>query len=120
MTSPIRLCRRSGENGSCDSDVVLLVSVCQVQQHPSACTSGVGPTQSRVRARICWLRTWAELVMPSPEQAAGKGGQRRVEAHQLQPLQLGLGRQQPIEGIPVGLLVTTGVHTVMQLHGQRL
>ena len=74
----------------------------------------------RVRASISWLRTWAEVVIPSPEQAAGEGGQRRVEAHQLQALQLSPGRQQPIEGIAVGLPVGTGVDAVMQLHGQRL
>jgi hypothetical protein len=34
---------------------------------------------------------------PSPEQAAGEGGQRRVEAYQMQALQLSLSRQQPIE-----------------------
>jgi len=55
----------------------------------------------------------------SPEQAAGEAGQSRVSDHQVQALQLGLGRQQPIEGIPVGLLVTTGVDTVMQLNGAR-
>ena len=64
--------------------------------------------------------TCLALVMPLPEQAAGEGGQRRVEAHQLQALQLRLGRQQPIEGIPVGLPVATGVDAMMQLHGQRL
>jgi hypothetical protein len=58
--------------------------------------------------------------MPSPEQAAGEGGQRRVKAHQWQALQLSLGRQQPIKRITVGLGVGTGVDAVMQLHGQRL
>jgi hypothetical protein len=43
--------------------------------------------------------------MASPEQAAGEGGQGRVEAHQLQTLQFRLGRQKPIEGVPVGLRV---------------
>jgi hypothetical protein len=55
----------------------------------------------------------------SPEQAAGEGRQRRIQAHQLQALQLSLGCQQPIEGIPVGLPVATGMDAVMQLHGQR-
>jgi len=59
------------------------------------------------------------LQHPSPEQSAGKGRQRRIEAHQVQALQLSLGRQQPIEGIPVGLPVATGVDAVMQLNGQR-
>jgi hypothetical protein len=31
-----------------------------------------------------------------------------------------LGRQKPIEGIPVGLRVATGVDAMTQLHGQRL
>jgi len=42
-------------------------------------------------------------LIPSPEQSAGEGRQRKIEAHQLQALQLSLGRQQPIEGFPVGL-----------------
>ena len=82
--------------------------------------SGVGPTRSRLRAWISWLRIWAEVVIPSPEQTAGEGGQRRVEAYQLQTLQLSLGCQQPIEAIPVGLPVSTGVDAMMQRHGQRL
>jgi hypothetical protein len=61
---------------------------------------------------------WDEI--PSPKQSAGEGRQRRIEAHQLQTLQLSLGRQQPIEGIPVGLPVATGVDAVMQLDDQRL
>ena len=48
-------------------------------------------------------------LLPSPEQSAGEGRQRRIEAHQVQALQLSLGRQQPIERIPVGLPVATGV-----------
>lgn len=56
----------------------------------------------------------------SPEQTAGEGGQRWVEAHQVQALQLSLGRQQAIKGIPVSLLVATGVDAVAQLHGERL
>jgi hypothetical protein len=57
---------------------------------------------------------------PSPEQAAGEGGQRRVEAHQVQALQLSLSRQQPIERIPVRLPVATGMDAMVQLHCQRL
>ncbi len=59
-------------------------------------------------------------LLPSPEQSAGEGRQRRIEAHQVQALQFSLGRQQPIERIPVGLPVATGVDAVMQLHGKRL
>jgi len=32
-------------------------------------------------------------LIPSPEQSAGEGRQRRIEAHQVQALQLSLGRQ---------------------------
>lgn len=32
-------------------------------------------------------------LIPSPEQSAGEGRQRRIEAHQLQSLQLRLGRR---------------------------
>ena len=59
-------------------------------------------------------------LIPSPEQSAGEGRQRRIEADQVQALQLSLGRQQPIEWIPVRLPVATGMDAVMQLHGQRL
>ena len=38
----------------------------------------------------------------------------------MKALQLGLGRQQPVKGIPMGLPVATGVDAVMHLHGQRL
>jgi hypothetical protein len=57
---------------------------------------------------------------PSPEQTAGEGGQRRIDAHLLQALQLGLGGQQPIEGIAMGLRVASGADAVMDLHGKRL
>jgi len=50
---------------------------------------------------------------PSPEQATGEGDQSGVEAHPVQALQLLLGGQQPIEGIPVGLSVATGAHTML-------
>ena len=56
-------------------------------------------------------------LLPSPEQSTGEGRQRRIEAHQVQALQLSLGRQQPIKRIAVGLPVATGVDAVMQLHG---
>ncbi|MFN6131667.1 MAG: hypothetical protein ACK46L_01935, partial [Synechococcaceae cyanobacterium] len=80
----------------------------------------MGPISSSSRAWISWLRIWAEVAIPSPEHATGEGGQRRVEADQLQALQLSLGGQQPIKGILVGLPVATGVHTVVELNGQRL
>jgi hypothetical protein len=62
----------------------------------------------------------AEVVIPSPEQAAGEGGQRGIDAHQLQALQLSLGGQQPIERVAMELRVATGADAVMQLDGERL
>ena len=38
----------------------------------------------------------------------------------MQALQLSLSRQQPIERIPVGLPVATGMDAMVQLHCQRL
>jgi hypothetical protein len=38
----------------------------------------------------------------------------------MQALQLSLCRQQPIERIPVGLPVATGMDAMVQLHCQRL
>ena len=38
----------------------------------------------------------------------------------MQALQLSLSRQQPIERIPVGLPVVTGMDAMVQLHCQRL
>ena len=49
----------------------------------------------------------------SLEPPAGKVFQRRIEAHQAEPLLLGLGGQQPIEQIAVGLAIATGLDRIV-------
>jgi len=55
-----------------------------------------------------------------PEHLAGKGLQRRVQAHQGEVGQFRLGGKQPIKGIPVRHRVAAGAQAVPQLNRQQL
>lgn len=52
--------------------------------------------------------------MALPEQAAGKRLQRKIQAHQGQPAQFGLGREEPIKGIAMGHGVTASMEAMQQ------
>lgn len=57
--------------------------------------------------------------MALPEQPAGKGLERWIEAHQGQPAQLGLSSQEPIKGVAMGHGVTASMEAMQQGHRQR-
>ena len=58
--------------------------------------------------------------MALPEQATGKSPQRRIEAHQGETAQFGLGGQQPIEWVSMAQGVTAGMQAMQERDRQQL